>query len=70
MLVGLGLEAPSDDPEQAAAWRDGVRQIVSSLRTQGPENQRSEAIAAKILDFRRKFVGDETKVLNLGDTKL
>ena len=71
MLVQLGMKAPTNDPQAQLAWRKGLTELIQNLRSQNiPSDRSSSAIAAKIVEYRRQFLGDPSKVLNLGDVSL
>jgi len=59
----MGVDYPSTDPNVIAAWKDGLKVAVSNLRTQGVTDTAS--VAQRIVDFRREFLQDDTRVLNL-----
>jgi hypothetical protein len=63
MLVQLGMDCPGQTEEEKTRWNNGLKAVIKSLRIQ--KIQGSEEVAAKIVEFRRAFIGDATKVLNL-----
>jgi hypothetical protein len=63
MLVELGMDCPGHTEEEKSRWNNGLKAVIKSLRMQ--RIQGSEEVAAKIVEFRRAFIGDSTKILNL-----
>ncbi|KAF2673926.1 hypothetical protein BT63DRAFT_410873 [Microthyrium microscopicum] len=59
-----GTECPTNDPKDQEKWNIGIRAIVEDFQKSG--NQDPNVIASKIADYRRVFVGDSTRILNLG----
>lgn len=56
---------PAHSPEDQKRWNEGLGAVIKGLRTTSLGRD-AGAIAAKIAEFRREFVADPTKVLNLG----
>jgi hypothetical protein len=65
LIVQLGTESPGDTPAEKAAWKESLRVMIGQLRTQHTQNT-TQQIASKIIEFRRHFIGDPSRVLNLG----
>ncbi|KAL1385798.1 hypothetical protein HDK64DRAFT_310912 [Phyllosticta capitalensis] len=63
ILLQLGIVNPGRTQEDQDLWRAGLRQILKSLREQGVKS--GEAVAKAIADYRREFLRDPTRVLNL-----
>jgi hypothetical protein len=63
MLVQLGTVCPGQTQEQKNAWTQGLKAVIRELRGQNVRG--AEAVAAAIVEFRRAFIGDPTRVLNL-----
>jgi len=64
LILLLGTSSPAQSEDQKAAWSDGIKATIAELRSQNIKQP--QEIAAKILEFRRKFLGDPSRVLNLG----
>jgi len=56
---------PVHTPEDEKRWREGLGAVVKQLR-KTDAGRDATAIAAHIVEFRRSFIGDPTRVLNLG----
>jgi len=63
MLVQLGTVCPGQTQEQKNAWNQGLKAVIRELRSQNVRG--AAAVAAAIVEFRRAFIGDPTRVLNL-----
>ncbi|KAK7537081.1 uncharacterized protein J3D65DRAFT_696181 [Phyllosticta citribraziliensis] len=63
ILLQLGIVNPGRTQEDQDLWRVGLRQILKSLREQGVKS--GEAVAKAIADYRREFLKDPSRVLNL-----
>ncbi|KAK7515607.1 hypothetical protein IWZ03DRAFT_360765 [Phyllosticta citriasiana] len=63
ILLQLGIVNPGRTQEDQDLWRAGLRQILKNLREQGVKS--GEAVAKAIADYRREFLKDPSRVLNL-----
>ena len=54
---------PANTPDEFKRWNEGLGQVVRELRNTNLGKD-ANAIAARIAQFRRDFVGDPTKILN------
>jgi hypothetical protein len=64
LIVQLGTESPGDTAADRASWKESLRVMIGQLRSQDIQNPQD--IASKIVEFRRDFIGDPSRVLNLG----
>ena len=65
LLKELGTyRTPTHGPESDKKWREGLGAVVKQLRTTNLGKD-ANAIAARIAEYRREFVGDPTMTLNL-----
>lgn len=65
LLQALGTESiPAYTVEEKQKWRDGLSEVIQELRNTDM-GQDAIAIASRIAEYRRQFVGDPTKILNL-----
>lgn len=58
-------DVPARNPDELKKWNEGLGAVVRELRNTNLGKD-ADAIAARIAEFRREFVGDPTKILNLG----
>ena len=58
------MNLPAHTPEEIRRWNEGLSVVVKQLRATNLGRD-ANAIAAKISEFRREFVGDPTKIINL-----
>jgi hypothetical protein len=65
LIVQLGTEDLGDSPAEKAAWKESLRTMIGQLRTQQTQTT-TQDIASKIIEFRRDFIGDPSRILNLG----
>lgn len=66
LLQELGTSRiPAKGPAEEKRWKEGLGAVVKHLRTTKFGND-ANAIAARIAEYRRDFVGDPSKILNLG----
>ncbi|KAI7540247.1 hypothetical protein KC331_g9279 [Hortaea werneckii] len=66
LLQRLGTNrTPTSNPDEERRWKEGLGSVIKQLRTTN-QGKDANAIAAKIAEFRREFIGDDSKVLNLG----
>merc|ERR1712070_1106840 len=66
LLQLLGTNrTPTRNPDEDRKWKEGLGSVIKQLRTTN-QGKDANAIAAKIAEFRREFIGDDSKVLNLG----
>ena len=57
--------APTHGPADQKRWNEGLGTVIKELR-KANVNRDLNAIATAISAFRKEFIGDSTKVLNLG----
>jgi hypothetical protein len=63
----LGTSAPpGTDASRLPTWKDGVRQIMQHFLAQGNQAD-ANAIAATLMEYRRQFSQDPSRILDLGD---
>jgi hypothetical protein len=66
LLKLLGTHnAPAHSPDDHKRWNEGLGTVIKQLRSANVGRD-VNAIAAAIAEYRKEFVGDPTKVLNLG----
>ena len=56
-------DIPASTPEESKRWNEGLGAVVRELKKSN--NKSADAIAARIAQYRRDFVGDPTKTLYL-----
>ncbi|KAF2748089.1 hypothetical protein M011DRAFT_485968 [Sporormia fimetaria CBS 119925] len=64
LLVQLGTANPGKTPEEKQRWNDGLRKVLQELRQKNIKDD-PNAVAIEIATFRRRFLNDETRVVNL-----
>ncbi|KAK4544744.1 hypothetical protein LTR36_003993 [Oleoguttula mirabilis] len=66
LLQELGTSRmPANGPAEEKRWKEGLGNVVKQLRSTSIGKD-ANAIAARIAEYRRDFLGDPTKTLNLG----
>jgi hypothetical protein len=70
MLKEIGAAYPfGDNKTRLDEWKQGLRQVLQTFHAQHTGGQLdSNSVAAALSEFRRQFLGDSSRVLNLGDT--
>lgn len=63
ILVQLGTSNPGRTEEEKTRWNDGLREVLKQLRSTNTRDPNT--VAAAIAKYRRDFLADPTKVLNL-----
>ncbi|KAL6711586.1 hypothetical protein ACN47E_004520 [Coniothyrium glycines] len=63
LLVQLGTANPGKTPEEKQKWNDGLRGVLKELRTKNIKDP--NGIAVEIANYRRQFLNDITRVVNL-----
>lgn len=63
LLVQLGTANPGKTSEQKQQWNDGLRGVLNDLRKRRIKDP--SGIAAEITKYRREFLNDDTRVVNL-----
>ncbi|KAF1951312.1 hypothetical protein CC80DRAFT_209527 [Byssothecium circinans] len=63
LLVQLGTANPGKTPEERQRWNEGLRQVLKDLRQKNTKDPNGIAIA--IAQYRRRFLNDDTRVVNL-----
>ncbi|KAL1638742.1 hypothetical protein SLS58_008665 [Diplodia intermedia] len=63
VLVQLGIVNPGRTPEEQEKWRVDLKQVLKGLREQNVRD--AESVAAAITKYRREFLQDPSRVLNI-----
>ncbi|KAJ4375961.1 hypothetical protein N0V83_001241 [Neocucurbitaria cava] len=63
LLVQLGTANPGKSPEEKQKWNDGLRGVLKELRQKNIKDP--NGIAVEIAKYRRQFLNDDTRVVNL-----
>ncbi|PSN72365.1 hypothetical protein BS50DRAFT_583911 [Corynespora cassiicola Philippines] len=63
MLVQLGTANPGKTHDERQRWNEGLRQVLKELRQKNTRDPNS--IAGDIVHYRRQFLNDDSRVLNL-----
>ncbi|KAF9640778.1 hypothetical protein BFW01_g12584 [Lasiodiplodia theobromae] len=63
VLVQLGIVNPGRTPEEQEKWRADLKQVLKGLREQNVKD--AESVAAAIANYRREFLQDPSRVLNI-----
>jgi hypothetical protein len=63
LLVQLGTANPGKTSEEKQRWNDGLRGVLKDLRQRNIKDP--NGIAAEIARFRREFLKDDTRVVNM-----
>ncbi|KAF2015619.1 hypothetical protein BU24DRAFT_408818 [Aaosphaeria arxii CBS 175.79] len=63
LLVQLGTANPGTTPEEKQQWNDGLRLVLKELRQNNTKDP--NGIAMEIANYRRRFLNDDTRVVNL-----
>ncbi|KAK7192003.1 hypothetical protein PSPO01_01575 [Paraphaeosphaeria sporulosa] len=63
LLVQLGTANPGKTPEERQRWNDGLRGVLKDLRQKNTKDP--NGIAMEIANYRRQFLQDDTRVVNL-----
>ncbi|KAF3010945.1 hypothetical protein E8E13_010283 [Curvularia kusanoi] len=63
LLVQLGTANPGKTQEEKQQWNDGLRSVLKDLRQQNIKDP--NGIAREIAKYRRQFLNDDTRVVNL-----
>ncbi|KAF2728510.1 hypothetical protein EJ04DRAFT_516549 [Polyplosphaeria fusca] len=63
LLVQLGTANPGKTPEEKHQWNAGLRLVLKELRQKNIKNP--NGIAQEISRYRRQFLNDDTRVINL-----
>lgn len=63
LLVQLGTANPGKTPAERQQWNDGLRNVLKDLRTKNSKDP--NVIAMEIANYRRAFLNDKTRVINL-----
>lgn len=59
----LGTANPGKSPEEKQKWNDGLRTVLKELRAKSIKDP--NGIATEIAKYRRQFLNDDTRVVNL-----
>jgi len=51
--------------EERQQWNDGLRSVLKDLRQQNIKEPNVEVVAREIAKFRREFLKDESRVVNI-----
>ncbi|KAJ4985491.1 Protein red1 [Stagonosporopsis vannaccii] len=63
LLVQLGTANPGKTQEEKQQWNDGLRTVLKDLRQRNIKDPKG--IALEIAKYRRQFLNDDTRVVNL-----
>ncbi|KAH7377675.1 hypothetical protein BKA66DRAFT_443223 [Pyrenochaeta sp. MPI-SDFR-AT-0127] len=63
LLVQLGTANPGKTPDEKQKWNDGLRGVLKELRQKNIKDP--NGIAVEIAKYRRQFLNDDTRVVNL-----
>lgn len=63
LLVQLGTANPGKTQEEKQQWNDGLRSVLKDLRQKNIKDP--NGIAREIARYRREFLNDDTRVVNL-----
>ncbi|KAL1606320.1 hypothetical protein SLS60_003722 [Paraconiothyrium brasiliense] len=63
LLVQLGTANPGKTTEERQRWNDGLRGVLKDLRQKNTKDP--NGIAMEIANYRRQFLQDDTRVVNL-----
>ncbi|KAJ4290569.1 hypothetical protein N0V90_010786 [Kalmusia sp. IMI 367209] len=63
LLVQLGTANPGKTQEERQRWNDGLRGVLKDLRQKNTKDP--NGIAMEIANYRRQFLKDDTRVVNL-----
>jgi hypothetical protein len=63
LLVQLGTANPGKTQEEKQQWNDGLRSVLKDLRQKNIKDP--NGIAREIAEYRRQFLNDDTRVVNL-----
>lgn len=63
LLVQLGTANPGKTQEEKQQWNDGLRSVLKDLRQKNIKDP--NGIAREIAKYRRQFLNDDTRVVNL-----
>lgn len=59
----LGTANPGKTPEERQQWNDGLKLVLQELRRKSIKDP--NGIAVEIANYRRQFLKDDTRVVNL-----
>jgi hypothetical protein len=62
-LVQLGTANPGKTPDERQRWNDGLRSVLKGLRQRNIKDP--DGIAMEIARYRRQFLNDDSRVVNL-----
>lgn len=63
VLVQLGTANPGKTAEEKVHWATGLRDVLKELREKNTKDP--DVVAAAIADYRRAFLRDPSRVLNI-----
>ncbi|KAF1973760.1 hypothetical protein BU23DRAFT_123632 [Bimuria novae-zelandiae CBS 107.79] len=63
LLVQLGTANPGKTAEERLRWNDGLRSVLKNMRQRNMRDP--NGIAIEIANYRRQFLQDDTRVVNL-----
>jgi len=63
ILVDLGSVIEGNTEEERATYRAGLRDVITGMRQAKVSD--FEQVASAIIDYRRRFLKDETRVLTM-----
>ena len=59
----MGTMNPGRTEKARKEWTDGLKLVIKSLREKGAQDP--EIVAKEIADYRRRFLGDPSIILNI-----
>jgi hypothetical protein len=66
LLQYLGTKnIPANTPAEMKRWKEGLAVVIRELRASNAAKD-VNSIARRISQYRREFLGDDTKIINLG----
>ncbi|KAL2358881.1 hypothetical protein BJ546DRAFT_833667, partial [Cryomyces antarcticus] len=63
VLVQMGTTNPGRTNEEKQQWTEGLKSVIKELRERNTKDP--DVVAQKIAEYRRNFLKDPTKILNL-----
>ena len=63
VVLQMGTTKPGRIKEGEKGWANGLKLVLKSLRDRGVQD--GEIVAKEIADYRRKFLGDPSMILDI-----
>ena len=63
ILVRLGTSNPGRTKEEEQQWNEGLKLVLKNLRQKNTKDL--DVVAKEIASYRRRFLKDPSKILNL-----